>query len=99
MPSAKYDKIYQELRRRIEEEIYGYQDLLPSENMLTEQFESSRNTVRRAIGQLAAEGYVQSLSLIHISPRLSLSEELLPVWEEQSGIRFPAVLMFIRPCG
>ena len=49
MPSAKYDKIYQELRRRIEEEIYGYQDLLPSENMLTEQFESSRNTVRRAI--------------------------------------------------
>ena len=61
MPSAKYDKIYQELRRRIEEEIYGYQDLLPSENMLTEQFESSRNTVRRAIGQLAAEGYVQSI--------------------------------------
>ena len=34
-----------------------------------------------------------------IPPRLSLSEELLPVWEEQSGIRFPAVLMFIRPCG
>ena len=54
MPGVKYDKIYKELRRRIEEEEYGFQELLPSEKVLTEQFGSSRNTVRRAIGQLAA---------------------------------------------
>lgn len=61
MPRAKYDKIYKELRRRIEEEEYGFQELLPSEKVLTEQFDSSRNTVRRAISQLAAEGCVQSI--------------------------------------
>lgn len=61
MPSAKYDKIYRELRRRIETEEYGFQEMLPSEKVLTEQFESSRNTVRRAISQLAAEAYVQSV--------------------------------------
>lgn len=61
MPGAKYDKIYKELRRRIETEEYGFQDLLPSEKILTEQFDSSRNTVRRAISQLAAEAYVQSV--------------------------------------
>lgn len=61
MPSAKYDTIYKELRRQIEAEEYGFQELLPSEKILTEQFESSRNTVRRAISQLAAEAYVQSV--------------------------------------
>ena len=61
MPSAKYDKIYRELRRRIETEEYEFQEMLPSEKVLTEQFESSRNTVRRAISQLAAEAYVQSV--------------------------------------
>lgn len=61
MPRVKYDKIYRELRRRIEEEEYVFQELLPSEKILTEQFGSSRNTVRRAIGQLAAEGCVQSI--------------------------------------
>ena len=58
MASAKYDRIYAELRDRIEQGEYGYQELLPSENTLVGEFDCSRNTVRRAIQNLADDGYV-----------------------------------------
>jgi len=61
MASAKYDRIYAELRDRIEQGEYGYQELLPSENTLVGEFDCSRNTVRRAIQNLADDGYVQSI--------------------------------------
>jgi len=58
---TKYDQIYEALRERIEQQEYGFQQLLPSENTLVKEYDCSRNTVRRAIGRLAGEGYVQSL--------------------------------------
>ena len=61
MAKTKYDQIYEELRERIEQQEYGFQQLLPSENTLVKEYDCSRNTVRRAIGRLAGEGYVQSL--------------------------------------
>ena len=61
MAKTKYDQIYAELRTRIEQQEYGFQELLPSENTLVKEYGRSRNTVRRAIGRLADEGYVQSL--------------------------------------
>lgn len=61
MAVTKYDKIYVELKSRIEEEIYEFQDLLPSENNLCEEFSCSRNTIRRGISQLVNEGYVQTI--------------------------------------
>lgn len=61
MPGTKYDKIYKDLRRKIEEEQYAFQELLPSEHILVKQYDCSRNTIRRAAGQLAAEGFVQSI--------------------------------------
>lgn len=61
MPKAKYDTIYKELRNKIETEEYGFQELMPSEHVLTEVFGCSRNTIRRAVSQLASEGYVQSI--------------------------------------
>lgn len=61
MPVAKYDQIYRSLREKIEQREYEYQSLMPSEHILVEMFHCSRNTVRRAIGQLADEGYVQSI--------------------------------------
>ena len=60
MAKTKYDQIYAELRARIEQQEYGFQELLPSENTLVKEYGCSRNTVRRAIGRLADEGYVQS---------------------------------------
>ena len=61
MPKSKYDKIYFILKQRIETEEYEYQQLLPSENMLVQEFACSRNTVRRAIQALLADGYVQAM--------------------------------------
>lgn len=61
MPRAKYDQIYDTLKAKIQNKEYNYQDMLPSEHTLVEEFECSRNTVRRAIKQLADDGYVQSM--------------------------------------
>lgn len=61
MPGSKYPQIYRDLKTKIEQEIYSPQSYLPSEYTLIEQYGCSRNTVRRAIRQLAGEGYVQSI--------------------------------------
>ena len=61
MPKSKYMEIYQTIKSRIEEGEYSFRQLLPSENELTAEFACTRNTVRRAIGMLGTEGYVQSM--------------------------------------
>lgn len=61
MPSNKYEFIYQDLKQKIESEEYPYQSFLPSEYTLIEEYDCSRNTARRAIAQLALDGYVQSI--------------------------------------
>ena len=61
MPKAKYDYIYRDLKEKIETESYSYQDLLPSELILVQEYGCSRNTVRRALAELAADGYVQPM--------------------------------------
>lgn len=61
MPKAKYDYIYRDLKEKIETESYSYQDLLPSEHILVQEYGFSRNTVRRALAELAADGYVQPM--------------------------------------
>lgn len=61
MPGAKYHTIYEDLKKKIETHEYEFQTLLPSEAQLTVQYGCSRNTVRRAIKELADQGYVQSV--------------------------------------
>lgn len=61
MPKAKYDYIYKDLKEKIETEFYGYQQMLPSENEFVKEYGCSRNTVRRAIAELTADGYVQPM--------------------------------------
>ena len=61
MPKAKYEGIYQSIKNRIEAQDYPYQSLLPSENTLIEEYACSRNTVRRALAELVADGYVQTM--------------------------------------
>lgn len=60
MAKNKYFDIYKDLKNKIEEKIYPYQEFLPSEHILKEEYECSRNTIRRALADLSAEGYVQS---------------------------------------
>ena len=57
----KYAAIYQSLRHAIENREYPYQSTLPSEHQLVRIYDRSRNTVRRAIAELAEQGYVQSV--------------------------------------
>ena len=61
MPKAKYEGIYHSIKKRIEAQDYPYQSLLPSENTLIEEYACSRNTARRALAELVAEGYVQTM--------------------------------------
>ncbi len=61
MPKTKYDKIYQDLKQKIESGEYEFQQLLPSEHMLIEEYDCSRNTIRRSIASLVRDGYVQTL--------------------------------------
>ena len=61
MPKAKYEGIYHSIKKRIEAQDYPYQSLLPSENTLIEEYACSRNTVRRALAELIADGYVQAM--------------------------------------
>ena len=59
VPAAKYEAIYEQMRRAVESG--EYQKLLPSENALVQAFGCSRSTIRRAEARLEEEGYVQSV--------------------------------------
>lgn len=59
---AIYNTIYQDLLDRIQTGEYPYQSLIPSESVLTERYDCSHNTLRRALGLLAQRGYVQPIN-------------------------------------
>lgn len=61
MPKNKYESIYRDLKTKIENNEFTYQDFLPSENTMVQTYGCSRNTIRRAVSQLVADGYVQTL--------------------------------------
>ena len=61
MPKTKYIEIYQDLKEKIETGVYEFQKLLPSENTFIRTYQCSRNTLRRAISTLVADGYVQTM--------------------------------------
>lgn len=60
MPRSVFQQIYRDLRQKIENGFYSYQEFLPSEAELTKQYGCSRGSVRRALSHLAADGIVQS---------------------------------------
>lgn len=60
MPSIKFDKIYADLKNKIETNEYAFNTILPSENELTRIYGCSRSTAHRAINGLIERGYVQT---------------------------------------
>lgn len=56
----KYDAIYQDLKDKIEAEIYATGSLLPSESALQDMYQASRDTVRKALRLLKDDGFIQS---------------------------------------
>lgn len=61
MPKSIYEDIYKDIKQKIENDTFPYQELLPSENTLIQTYHCSRNTVRRAVSRLVADGYVQTM--------------------------------------
>lgn len=61
MKNIKYIEIYNYLRNKIISDEYKSGDKIPSEKDLTDTFNVSRNTVRRALNQLSLEGLVNSV--------------------------------------
>ena len=61
MPNVKFKDIYHTLKANIDNGKYDISMMLPTEMELIGQFNCSRNTVRRAIGELSKDGYVESV--------------------------------------
>ena len=61
MPKSIYEDIYKDLKMKIEDNTFAYQELLPSENTLIQTYGCSRNTLRRAVSLLVSGGYVQTM--------------------------------------
>ncbi len=61
MPKMIFENIYRSIKDQILSQEYEYGSMLPSENEFTKMYDCSRNTVRRALAQLASEGFVQAI--------------------------------------
>ncbi|WP_439818088.1 trehalose operon repressor [Weissella paramesenteroides] len=57
----KYQKIYSDLLKALQEKVYQPGDFLPSDGQLVIRYHVSRETVRKAVKALANDGYVQRL--------------------------------------
>ena len=58
---AIYYEIYEDLRDKIIEGVYPYQSFVPSESRLTELYDCSHNTLRKALSILMLHGFVQPI--------------------------------------
>ncbi len=61
-PLPKYRRVEEDLRYRVVSGVLKQGDQLPSESELCVQYDVSRITIRRAIQELAIEGYLYSVS-------------------------------------
>ncbi|GAA0597478.1 trehalose operon repressor [Virgibacillus siamensis] len=57
----KYLTIYHDLAKKIKANYWPKSTMLPSENELTAMYETSRETIRKALNLLAQEGFIQKV--------------------------------------
>lgn len=80
-----YIQIYEQLKSEIAAGSYEEGDLLPSENELSEKYNSTRMTVRRALQELVQDGYIyrkQGKGSIVSSTRKSLGLLSIKGWTD-----------------
>ncbi|MCX6334443.1 MAG: GntR family transcriptional regulator [Bacteroidia bacterium] len=69
----QHKRLYEILRKHIDEGIYGEGDLLPSEHELCQLYGMTRPTVRQSLATLANDGFIIKHqgkgSIVHILPR------------------------------
>ncbi|WP_188618792.1 trehalose operon repressor [Paraliobacillus quinghaiensis] len=59
--NKKYLVIYNEIAKQIDEKLWEPDQLLPSEHELKEQYNTSRETIRKALNLLSQNGYIQKV--------------------------------------
>lgn len=66
-----WEQVYEELRRRIETEVYKPRNPVPSITQLEQEFGVARGTVRKVLAKLADDGLVRPISGkgTYVSPR------------------------------
>lgn len=83
---GKFERIYHDLARDIDEGKYAVGDLLPSEKMLTDKYGVSRETARKALAILTDRGYIQRImgkgSLVIDHKRYSIPVSSLVSYKE-----------------
>lgn len=57
----KYLTIYNDLVEKIQRNVWPVSTMLPSENELTVQYQTSRETIRKALNLLSQNGYIQKI--------------------------------------
>lgn len=75
MARAVFQDIYSDLKRSIDEGEFPHLSFLPSEHELTERYDCSRMTVRRALSLLAQDGYIQPQKGKGVRVIIDLKEE------------------------
>ena len=60
---TKYTEIIENIKQKIQSNIYKSNELLPSEKELCTEYSVSRRTVRRAIMELVEDGYLYTCLL------------------------------------
>lgn len=85
---AKYRKIYQELVDGIRNGTYHAGEVLPGEYELMEMYGASRDTIRKALAMLSADGFIQRRqgfgSIVLESERISFSLDGLHSFKEET---------------
>ncbi|QFT88663.1 Trehalose operon transcriptional repressor [Bacillus sp. THAF10] len=61
MKNNKYQIIYQELTEKMDSNVYSAGEKLPSEHELMEMYDTSRETVRKALNKLSQNGFIQKV--------------------------------------
>jgi GntR family transcriptional regulator, trehalose operon transcriptional repressor len=57
----KYLTVYDDLVRKIQANVWPISTMLPSENELSIQYQTSRETIRKALNLLSQNGYIQKI--------------------------------------
>ncbi len=100
METAHYQKLYALLKSQIQVGRYKEGDLLPSENDLSASHKIARMTVRRALMELANEGYIRKIKgkgSIVSATRKSLGLLSFKGFSEVVGTEYQAKTMMLRP--
>ncbi|HEM6032687.1 TPA: UTRA domain-containing protein [Streptococcus suis] len=73
---SKYKKVYQDIKKKIEEQVWSTGQALPTENELMEVYSYSKDTIRKALSLLEMDGYIQKKHSIVIEHGLMKDQYL-----------------------